>query len=153
MTSAYVLNGPNLNLLGMREPEIYGKATLAEVERSCRDVAEELGWTLEFRQTSREGELVDWIQEAGEAQAAGEAIGVVLNAAAYTHTSVALQDAIVASNVRVIEVHISNVYRRESFRHVSYVSPVAAGIIVGFGVLGYPLALRALADLSKVSDP
>jgi 3-dehydroquinate dehydratase-2 len=148
MTSAYVLNGPNLNLLGMREPEIYGTATLADVERSCRDVAEELGWTLEFRQTNREGELLDWIQEAGAAQSAGTAVGVVLNAAAYTHTSVALQDAIIGSGARVIEVHMSNVHRREPYRHVSYVSPVAAGIIVGLGVAGYPLALRALADLS-----
>src|SRR3954454_14644259 len=147
MTSAYVLNGPNLNLLGSREPEIYGEATLADVERSCREIADELGWSLEFRQTNREGELVDWIQEAGAAQAAGEAVGVVLNAAAYTHTSVALHDAIVGSGARVIEVHISNVYGHEAFRHHSYVSPGAAGIIAGFGVLGYSLALRALASL------
>ena len=151
MISAYVLNGPNLNLLGMREPEIYGKATLADVERSCREVGDDLGWAVEFRQTNREGELVDWIQEAGEAQAAGQAVGVVLNAGAYTHTSVALQDAIVGSDARVIEVHISNVFKREPFRHVSYVSPVAAGIIVGLGVAGYPLALRALAELSDSS--
>jgi 3-dehydroquinate dehydratase II len=151
MTSAYVLNGPNLNLLGKREPEIYGKTTLADVERSCLEVANELGWDLEFRQTNREGELVDWIQEAGQAQAAGDAVGVVLNAAAYTHTSVALHDAIAGSGARVIELHISNVHRRESFRHLSYVSPVAAGIIAGLGVAGYPLALRALADLSDRS--
>ena len=148
MTSAYVLNGPNLNLLGIREPLIYGKATLADVEHSCREVADELGWSLDFRQTNREGELVDWIQEAGEAQSAGEAVGVVLNAAAYTHTSIALHDAIAGSGARVIEVHISNVHRREPFRHLSYVSPVAAGIIVGLGVAGYPLALRALATLN-----
>jgi 3-dehydroquinate dehydratase-2 len=147
MTSAYVLNGPNLNLLGMREPEIYGETTLADVERSCLEVANELGWTLEFRQTNREGELVDWIQEAGRAQSAGDAAGVVLNAAAYTHTSVALHDAIVGSGARVIELHISNVHRREPFRHHSYVSPIAAGIIIGLGVAGYPLALRALATL------
>ena len=147
MTSAYVLNGPNLNLLGTREPEIYGETTLADVERSCLEVANELGWTLEFRQTNREGELVDWIQEAGRAQSAGDAAGVVLNAAAYTHTSVALHDAIVGSGTRVIELHISNVHRREPFRHHSYVSPVAAGIIIGLGVAGYPLALRALATL------
>jgi 3-dehydroquinate dehydratase II len=148
MTSAYVLNGPNLNLLGSREPEIYGEATLADVERSCREIADELGWNLEFRQTNREGELVDWIQEAGDAQSAGDAMGVVLNAAGYSHTSVALQDAIVGSGARVIEVHISNVHRREPFRHFSYVSPVAAGLIIGMGVAGYPLALRALAELS-----
>ena len=147
MTSAYVLNGPNLNLLGTREPEIYGETTLADVERSCLEVANELGWTLEFRQTNREGELVEWIQEAGRAQSAGDAAGVVLNAAAYTHTSVALHDAIVGSGTRVIELHISNVHRREPFRHHSYVSPVAAGIIIGLGVAGYPLALRALATL------
>jgi 3-dehydroquinate dehydratase II len=152
MTSAYVLNGPNLNLLGVREPEVYGTATLADIERSCRDVTEELGWTLEFRQTNREGELVDWIQEAGAAQSHGEAVGVVLNAAAYTHTSVAIQDAITGSGARVIELHISNVHRREPFRHLSYVSPVAAGIIVGLGVAGYPLALRALAAIAKDAD-
>ena len=151
MTSAYVLNGPTLNLLGMREPGIYGETTLADVERSCLEVANELGWSLEFRQTNREGELVDWIQEAGEAQSAGDAAGIVLNAAAYTHTSVALHDAIVGSGARVIELHISNVHRRESFRHHSYVSPVAAGIIVGLGVAGYPLALRALAAVADVS--
>jgi 3-dehydroquinate dehydratase-2 len=151
MTCAYVLNGPNLNLLGTREPEIYGGTTLADVERSCLEVANELGWTLEFRQTNREGELVDWVQEAGRAQSAGDAAGVVLNAAAYTHTSVALHDAIVGSGARVIELHISNVHRREPFRHHSYVSPVAAGIIIGLGVAGYPLALRALADLSEPS--
>jgi 3-dehydroquinate dehydratase-2 len=147
MTSAYVLNGPNLNLLGTREPEIYGDTTLADVERACLGVANELGWALEFRQTNREGELVDWIQEAGRAQSGGDAAGVVLNAAAYTHTSVALHDAIVGSGARVIELHISNVHRREPFRHHSYVSPVAAGIIIGLGVAGYPLALRALAAL------
>ena len=118
------------------------------MEQSCREVANELGWSLEFRQTNREGELVDWIQEAGEAQSAGEAVGAVLNAAAYTHTSIALHDAIAGSGARVIEVHISNVHRREPFRHLSYVSPVAAGIIVGLGVAGYPLALRALAALN-----
>jgi 3-dehydroquinate dehydratase-2 len=145
--TAYVFNGPNLNLLGLREPEIYGTATLADVESSCADVATELGWNLDFRQTNREGELVDWIQEAGAAQTAGDAVGVVLNAAGYTHTSIALHDVIIGSGARVIEVHISNVYSREAFRQHSYVSPVAAGVIVGFGVLGYSLALRALASL------
>ena len=151
MTTVYVLNGPNLNLLGTREPEMYGETTLADVERSCLEVANELGWDLAFRQTNREGDLVDWVQEAGLAQSAGDAVGVVLNAAAYTHTSVALHDSIVGSGARVIELHISNVHRRESFRHLSYVSPVAAGIIVGLGVVGYPLALRALADVSEPS--
>jgi 3-dehydroquinate dehydratase II len=147
MTTVYVLNGPNLNLLGLREPEIYGKATLADVEQSCLEVANELGWDLAFRQTNREGELVDWVQEAGWAQSAGDAVGAVLNAAGYTHTSVALHDAIAGSGTRVVELHISNVFGREQFRHLSYVSPVAAGIIVGLGVAGYPLALRALAAL------
>ena len=148
MTTVLVLNGPNLNLLGQREPAVYGSATLADIEESCRAVASELGWTLDFRQSNREGELVDWIQEAGRAQRAGELVGVVLNAAAYTHTSVALHDAIAGSEVTVIELHISNVHQRETFRHYSYISPVAAGIIVGLGVAGYPLALRALAAIS-----
>jgi 3-dehydroquinate dehydratase II len=152
MTTVYVLNGPNLNLLGLREPEIYGKATLADVEQSCLEVTNELGWDLEFRQTNREGELVDWVQEAGRAQSAGDAVGAVLNAGAYTHTSLALHDAIAGSGARIIELHISNVYGRESFRHHSYVSPGAAGIIVGFGVAGYPLALRALATLAYDAD-
>ncbi|HJQ86793.1 MAG TPA: type II 3-dehydroquinate dehydratase [Propionibacteriaceae bacterium] len=149
MTTVYVLNGPNLNLLGLREPEIYGKATLADVEQSCLEVANELGWDLAFRQTNREGELIDWVQEVGWAQSAGDAVGAVLNAAGYTHTSVALHDAIAGSGARVIELHISNVFSREQFRHHSYVSPGAAGIIAGFGVAGYPLALRALATLSS----
>jgi 3-dehydroquinate dehydratase II len=149
MTTVYVLNGPNLNLLGLREPEIYGKATLADVEQSCLEVANELGWDLAFRQTNREGELIDWVQEVGWVQSAGDAVGAVLNAAGYTHTSVALHDAIAGSSARVIELHISNVFSREEFRHHSYVSPGAAGIIAGFGVAGYPLALRALATLSS----
>ena len=149
MTTVYVLNGPNLNLLGLREPEVYGKATLADVEQSCLEVANELGWDLAFRQTNREGELIDWVQEVGWAQSAGDAVGAVLNAAGYTHTSVALHDAIAGSGARVIELHISNVFNREQFRHHSYVSPGAAGIIAGFGVAGYPLALRALAAVSS----
>ena len=149
MTTVYVLNGPNLNLLGLREPEIYGKATLADVEQSCLEVANELGWDLAFRQTNRECELIDWVQEVGWVQSAGDAVGAVLNAAGYTHTSVALHDAIAGSGARVIELHISNVFSREQFRHHSYVSPGAAGIIAGFGVAGYPLALRALATLSS----
>jgi 3-dehydroquinate dehydratase II len=152
MTTVYVLNGPNLNLLGLREPEIYGKATLADVEQSCLEVAKELGWDLAFRQTNREGELIDWVQEVGWAQSAGDAVGAVLNAAGYTHTSVALHDAIAGSGARVIELHISNVFSREQFRHHSYVSPGAAGIIAGFGVAGYPLALRALATFTNATD-
>ena len=147
MTAVWVLNGPNLNLLGQREPEIYGTATLADLEQACRAVATDLGWDLDFRQTNHEGQLVDWIQEAAKAQASGELVGVVLNAGALTHTSIALADAIAGGAVRVIEVHISNVHAREEFRHHSFVSPVAAGIIVGLGTAGYRLALQALSDL------
>ena len=147
MTAVWVLNGPNLNLLGVREPETYGTATLADVEKACRAMTDELGWDLDFRQTNAEGVLVDWVQQAGAAQRDGELAGVVLNAGAYTHTSIALADAIAGSGVRVIEVHISNVHAREPFRHHSYVSAHAAGIIVGLGVTGYPLAIRALAAL------
>jgi 3-dehydroquinate dehydratase II len=151
MTTVLVLNGPNLNLLGVREPETYGTATLADVEKSCRQVTDELGWNLEFRQTNHEGKLVEAIQQAGVDQRAGELVGVVLNAGAYTHTSIALADAIAGSEVRVIEVHISNVYAREEFRHHSFISAHAAGIIVGLGVAGYPLAIRALAELARPS--
>ena len=112
-------------------------------------MTDELGWDLDFRQTNAEGELVDWIQQAAAAQRSGELAGVVLNAGAYTHTSIALADAIAGGGVRVIEVHISNVHARESFRHHSYVSALAAGIIVGLGVAGYPLAIQALASLSE----
>jgi 3-dehydroquinate dehydratase-2 len=149
MTSVLVLNGPNLNLLGYREPELYGSTTLAEVAQSCRRVATELGWELDFQQTNHEGELVDLLQRAGESQRSGELAGVVLNAGAYTHTSIALHDAIVGAQVRVIELHVSNVFSREAFRHQSYISPVAAGVIVGLGVAGYPIAIRALAELTS----
>ena len=147
MTAVWVLNGPNLNLLGVREPGTYGTATLADVEKACRAVADELGWDLDFRQTNSEGELVDWVQQASAAQRAGELAGGVLNAGAYSHTSIALADAIAGGGARVIEVHVSNVHARESFRHHSYVSAHAAGIIVGLGVAGYPLAIRALAAI------
>lgn len=145
MTAVWVLNGPNLNLLGVREPETYGTATLADVERSCAAMAGELGWELDFRQSNHEGELIEWVQQAGAAQKAGEVVGVVLNAGSYTHTSIGLGDAIAGSGARVVEVHISNVYARETFRHHSYLSAHAAGVIVGLGVAGYPLAIRALA--------
>ncbi|WP_026790181.1 type II 3-dehydroquinate dehydratase [Pleomorphomonas oryzae] len=142
---AFILNGPNLNLLGTREPGIYGSLTLADIEANCRDKAAALGFsTVEFRQSNHEGVLVDWIQEAGRRGA-----GVVMNPGAYTHTSIALHDAIKGTGVPVIEVHISNVHARESFRHRSFVSPVAAGVIVGLGPLGYTLALEALAGLLK----
>jgi 3-dehydroquinate dehydratase-2 len=140
-----VLNGPNLNLLGSREPAVYGAATLNDVEALCRDSGARHGVDIECRQSNHEGELVDWIQQAAGAHAAGELIGVVFNAGAYTHTSVALHDAIKATGVPVIEVHISNVHAREPFRHHSFLSSVAAGIVVGFGIDGYALAIEGLA--------
>ncbi len=145
MPAVLVLNGPNLNLLGTREPEIYGSQTLADIGQQCERVAAEFGWTVEVRQTNHEGVLVDWLQEAGAAVRAGSLIGVVLNPGAYTHTSVAIRDAIEGAQVPVIEVHLSNVHAREAFRHQSYVSPVARGVIIGLGAYGYELAIRALA--------
>lgn len=149
MTTVLVLNGPNLNLLGTRKPEVYGRATLADVEALCRAEASELGWVVDFRQSNHEGVLIDWIHECADEVRAGRCVGVVLNAGAYTHTSVALHDAIEGVDVPVVECHITNVHRREEFRHRSFVSPVAAGIIVGFGVHGYVLALRGLHHLTS----
>lgn len=137
-----VLNGPNLNLLGVREPSIYGRETLADIEEACLERAVDLGLSVEFRQSNHEGQLIDWIQEARES-----ADGIILNAAALTHTSVALLDALRAAELPVIEVHLSNIYRREPFRHHSYVSAAATGIICGFGPHGYVLALDAMAQL------
>ncbi|MGI9374145.1 MAG: type II 3-dehydroquinate dehydratase [Hyphomicrobiales bacterium] len=138
----YILNGPNLNLLGKREPDLYGADTLADVERNCAARAEALGVTIDFRQTNHEGELVTWVQEAGD-----NARGIVLNAGAYTHTSVALHDALRAAHaVPAIEVHLSNIYKRETFRHTSYISNVAVGVICGFGPLSYELALEAIVN-------
>lgn len=143
--TVYVINGPNLNLLGTREPHIYGHATLADIEVLCRTAGEPHGLTIEFRQSNHEGELVTWIQEAG---AAG-AVGIVLNAAAYTHTSIAILDAVAASPTPVIEVHISNIHAREDFRRTSYVSRVAKAVICGFGPLGYALAITGLATAAR----
>jgi 3-dehydroquinate dehydratase-2 len=146
MKKIIVLNGPNLNLLGTREPDKYGSTTLADVESMCREAATRLGFDIEFLQSNHEGPLIDKIQEAGLAYKAGTVQGVVFNPGAYTHTSVALHDAIAAvGGLPVIEVHISNVHAREAFRHHSYISPVAAGIVVGFGVQGYVLAIEGLA--------
>jgi 3-dehydroquinate dehydratase II len=139
----FVLNGPNLNLLGTREPQTYGRATLKDVETLARAAAASHQLEVEFRQSNHEGELVDWIHEA---QAKGAA-GIVLNAGAYTHTSVALRDAVAAVSVPVIEVHISNIFAREEFRHVSYIAPVAKGTLCGFGIAGYGLAISGLAAL------
>ncbi len=142
-----VLNGPNLNLLGQREPAVYGAATLADVERLCAAACERHGYTLDFRQSNHEGVLIDAIHAAGVAQAQGTLAGVVFNAGAYTHTSAALHDAIKGAAVRVIELHISNVHAREPFRHHSWLSPVAHGVMAGFGVQGYALAIAALAQV------
>lgn len=139
MPTVHVLNGPNLNLLGVREPAVYGSAALADIEAGLRDKAQARGVTLVCRQSNHEGDLVDWIQAAG---AAGEP--VILNAGAYTHTSIALADAIKGSGARVIEVHLSNVHARERFRHHSYISAVAEGVILGFGARSYDLAFEAL---------
>lgn len=148
MASVLILNGPNLNLLGSRSPEVYGTATLADVEELCRAEAGQFGLEVIFRQSNHEGQLIDWIQEAGPVAQAGKSIGAVFNPGAFTHTSVALHDAIEAVRLPVIEVHISNVHNREEFRHQSWISPVARGIIIGLGVHGYPLAIRALHQLS-----
>lgn len=137
-----VLNGPNLNLLGHREPDIYGHATLADVEADCRALADEFGLTLRFRQSNAEHELIDWIH-----QARTEAAGLIINPGAYTHTSVAILDALNACSFPIFEVHISNIHKRESFRHQSYVSLRADGVIAGCGIEGYGLALRRLASL------
>ena len=137
-----VLNGPNLNMLGLRQPEVYGAVTLDDVEAMCAETADGLGLAIDFRQTNAEGELVGWVQECR-----GRAVGIVINPAAYTHTSIALMDALLSVELPVIEVHISNIHRRESFRHHSYVSRVAVGVIAGLGVRGYTLALQALAAM------
>lgn len=136
-----VLNGPNLNLLGTREPDIYGAETLQDVEALCRRTGDEFGLAIEFRQSNHEGELITWIHEAR-----GTADAIVINPAGYSHTSVAIHDALKGVGLPVAEVHISNIHQRESFRHHSYVSAVAFGVICGFGVAGYRMALTALAE-------
>lgn len=138
----YILNGPNLNLLGKRQPEIYGLDTLDDVKTSCNSVAKAFGMTVDMRQSNHEGELVDWIHEAREKSA-----GIIINPAAYSHTSVAILDALNTFDGPVLEVHISNIHKRESFRHHSYVSGRADGVIAGFGVEGYALATRRMASL------
>ena len=143
---AFVLNGPNLNLLGQRQPHIYGHETLADVERDCRAVAAELALDIRFHQSNREYELIDWIHEAR-----GTACGIAINPAAFTHTSVALFDALSTFEGPVMEVHISNIHRREEWRHHSYVSLRADGIIAGLGTQGYTLALRRIAKLADTA--
>jgi 3-dehydroquinate dehydratase-2 len=144
-TTIYVLNGPNLNLLGTREPEKYGTATLADVEKLCRDTAKPLGCDIVFRQSNVEGEIVTWIQEA-LAKGAG---GIVINPAGYTTTSIAILDALLAVRMPVIEVHITNIHRREEFRHHSYISKGATGVIAGLGIEGYALAITRMAGLAS----
>lgn len=133
-----ILNGPNLNLLGTREPDVYGAATLGDVEASCHEHGKQIGVSIDFRQTNHEGELVSWIQQARDG-----ADAIVINAGAYTHTSVAVHDALKSTGLPIIELHISNVYKRESFRHKSYISSVADGVMCGFGTHGYVLAIQA----------
>lgn len=138
----FILNGPNLNLLGQRQTEVYGKATLEDVAEGCASVAEELGLTIRFHQSNHEGQIIDWIH-----QARSDGAGIIINPAAYTHTSIAIFDALSAFDGPVLEVHISNIHRRETFRHHSFVSPRADGVIAGFGTEGYLLALRRMATL------
>lgn len=135
----YVLNGPNLNLLGSREPEVYGKETLQDVRARCEQKGAKLGFAIDFRQSNHEGELVAWIQEAKD-----KAAGMIVNAGALTHSSIAMLDALLAADIACVEVHLSNIFRRESFRHQSYISKGAIGVICGFGPLGYELAIEAL---------
>jgi 3-dehydroquinate dehydratase II len=137
--TVFVLNGPNLNMLGKREPGVYGGQTLEDVKQLCLATGEQLGFHVDFRQSNNEGTLIDWIHEAGES-----AMGVAINAGAYTHTSIALHDAIKAVAAPVIEVHISNVHAREEFRHTSMIAPACKGVICGFGTTSYILALHAL---------
>lgn len=146
MSLIYVLNGPNLNLLGKRQPHIYGHETLADVEADCRRLASELGHDIRFHQSNREYEIIDWIHAARE-----DAAGIVINPAAFTHTSIAILDALNAFEAPVIEVHISNVHKREDFRHHSYVSLRADGVIAGLGTEGYQLAIRRVSSLIKAS--
>jgi 3-dehydroquinate dehydratase-2 len=140
--TVFVLNGPNLNLLGVREPEVYGSDTLADIEERLAARGKELGIAIDFRQTNAEGQLVDWFQEART-----KAQGIIINPGAYTHTSIALLDSVKVAGVPTIEVHLSNIHAREEFRHRSYVSPAARGVIVGFGAYGYELALDGLSRI------
>jgi 3-dehydroquinate dehydratase II len=142
MKPVFILNGPNLNLLGQREPHIYGTATLADLQSYCAEQAVGLGLTINFRQSNHEGELIDWLHEAR-----ASACGVILNAGAFTHTSVAIHDALKALEVPIVEVHLSNPASREAFRHTSFVAPVAAGVIAGFGQAGYGFALAGLKNI------
>ena len=147
MKPVYILNGPNLNLLGTRQPHIYGSDTLADVQRRSEARAAQYGLTVDFRQSNHEGLLIDWVQEARQ-----QAAGVIINAAGLTHTSVALMDALLTLDIPVIEVHLSNIYEREPFRHHSFISKAAFGALCGFGPKGYELALEALAERLQRQD-
>jgi len=142
-----ILNGPNLNLLGIREPDIYGRETLADIEQRCVKKAKALGFEITMRQSNHEGELIDWIHEAITKWSA-----IIINPAAYTHTSVAIMDALKLVNCPIVEVHSSNIHQRETFRHHSYVSLVATGVICGFGSAGYEVALEALSGLLRKKE-
>jgi 3-dehydroquinate dehydratase-2 len=142
-----VLNGPNMNMLGLRQPHLYGGATLDDVEALCAETAEQLDLAIDFRQTNGEGELISWVQECR-----GRAAGIVINPAGFSHTSIALMDALLASELPVIEVHVTNIHRREEFRQISYVSKAATGVICGLGINGYALALSGMADLLEVRE-
>ena len=144
--TVFVLNGPNLNLLGTREPAVYGAQTLADVQTLCAQAAQRQGLALRFHQSNHEGQLIDWIHEAGQLHARGELAGLIFNAGAYTHTSVALMDAVKGTGVPLVELHISNVFAREPFRHHSYISAVARAVMCGWGVQGYALAIDGLAQ-------
>jgi 3-dehydroquinate dehydratase-2 len=148
MIAVHVLNGPNLNMLGRREPQIYGSATLADVERMVRERSDAAGASLTFRQSNHEGQLVDWIQEAGM-----QGAGIVINAGAYTHTSIALRDAISGSGAPAIEIHLSNVHAREGFRHRSLIAPVCVGVICGFGPMSYLLGFDAVHRILRERRP
>lgn len=141
MPTILILNGPNLNLLGTREPDIYGRETLADIQSLCEQYGSKEGITIDFRQSNHEGELIDWIHEARHGFT-----GVIINAGAYSHTSVAILDALSALPIPVVEVHLSNIYKREAFRHHSFISAVAKGVICGLGSKGYILAIQALSS-------
>ncbi|MGC6476215.1 MAG: type II 3-dehydroquinate dehydratase [Parvibaculales bacterium] len=137
----YIINGPNLNLLGQREPDFYGTTTLADIEAMCHAESEKIGKSVEFSQSNDEGQLVDLIQEARQ-----KASALIINAGAYTHTSVAILDALQTLDIPILEVHLSNIFKREAFRHHSYISPVARGVMCGFGAMGYALAIQSLTN-------
>lgn len=142
MHKIIIINGPNLNMLGMREPEIYGAETLADIEQKCKELAKKLGFTVDFMQSNNEGELVTEIQKSAQKYQ-----GLLINAGAYTHTSIAIMDALLSIKIPIIEVHLSNIFRREAFRHESYISKVAKGVICGFGSDSYFLALQAMENI------